>query len=482
MPDFPSDENQITYTHPEYRKAYPDLLFSKSCFEGKKAWFDDGLGILPRNQQTWDAQTLWRMLPRLQDEEEGEYRDRLLRSHWEGYYEATIKYLTGVLGEFALKPDTLSWKKTQERDEILNNIDMSGRSLPSFKAEADKMFLRDGWCLICVNYPPKPQEVVTTVQVAQLNLRPFLTLIERADVINIDVEVIDNANTLTRLVYCRRSYQPKGAFGKELIEQRVELLRDSTNIWQEIKGSGWQIVETYSNSLGYIPCVFYAVDGLDVFEICPPLLDLAEKNRKWYQFYSDYIESLHWITFPFLVRKGLIQTGDAREIAALPSITLSRHKVLDVPIDGDVKIVETSGSAVAANRQACLDIAVEILKRTVDFLQSVQMTATEAQMRAGQQKSTIESLIGQSESAWNSIFAIWADWEVQDNKDSGLTINRSFLGAVTPQLLSYFLELYDRNLLDVTSLWEIINSLSVLPEGMDAVQVLERLNLTPEVS
>lgn len=498
---FETDPDSPFYVNPFVRDIYPNLEFVWACYKGKKAWFNDAL-YQPSDYSRLNL--LRRMLPINQSElEDGKsdnfpkdcrfnpYFQRLSRSRWFNFFHDAVNGLAGMMGRFAVKENTLGWLSDRERKSVFNDVDLRGHSLFSFKTKADQLVLRDGFCAVKVDSMP-----------AQMGIdRPYLSLIERKDIINYLIDCEDLAAPLKMFAFKRIVCREKGAFGQGYVEQAVVYRLGRVDVYERNieaqgidtvpgllppakKNNPYKPVKSIQYDFPTIPIDIYPSLGLshELFAREPELLDIAEDNRIHYQLWSEYRESLFFKHSPIIVRKGYIErSADPNTLAP---ILVSAGSVQDIQQNDDMFMLEPSGESAGAYKAAITDIHQSILSRTLDYLgesSSYEMTATEAAFRSRQAQSRLETVTTNIESSWQNIFDLWARWQprVAIPEDQGIAVNRSILRRFDSETLRQFKEMVAENLIDVRSFWEIVTASMELPDNVSVDTILERLGELP---
>ena len=462
------DPNLPNYQHPNYNEFSPYLEFSQAAYEGLSAWILNG--------KVTDDRLAQKMLPPEEKEPKERYRMRLIRSRWQDFYKRTIEGFSGILSQFTVNPETLNWLSVEEREKQLNNVDLQGSSLQSFLIQADREAMLKGFCAILVEFPRRPTDIIDNAAIEQeIGLRPYLSLIKREDIINWFVDYdISGALVLKKLIIRRNLARPKGNYGIEFYTQYWELMPGNYLVW-EVEGEKSILVEEIPISLPYIPIVFYPTNQINPFDLKPPLYDLALDNLAHYQIYSDYREMLHFLSLPVFVRKGYATNEGRKDV--IPPLILSPAFVADVPLEGDIKIIETSGEGISLNREALADLETGILRRSLEFFSGItsNMTATEANFRSTQTKANLQLLSSQKQSSVQEIFDLWASWLNIEQQGQGIIIDKSiFKPPLTPQAIQAFSQLVIQGQLDFETFLEILKQGQGLPEGIEINEILER--------
>ena len=464
----------INSTHPQYDQFKRTIEFLSASYEGKKSWYPyeqygninpsqiTDVSVESTNGYVWLRNIF---LPPEHRESPEKYYRRLKRSRYKKLFEKTVNNFAGLLSQFSIKPDTLGWYSQEQREAIFNNIDLRGTSFQQFLVDADTSALIKGFCAIIVDY---------TRGGDGLNKRPFLTRIDREDIINPSTIFRDDGSMAVNRLVIKRSYykqDPSDEYKVKLTDQFVEFIPGSFQVWEQIDGT-LTIVDEGDTSLPIIPVVFYPNNSNNPLEIEPPLLSIAEANLNHYQLHTDYLESLHYQT-PLYVRTGVASTSDDR---VLTPLLISPHTVVDLAVDQTLQILETTGNAINLKKEAYEQIETEIAQESLNFLGSEQtMTATEANIRGTVSRANLSLYGSDKMSAVNEIFSLWAMWEnKKPPSDQGIIIKEGYWMGLTPDMIRVLTELFTLGALDVENLWAILGNSGALP-SVDIGAILEKV-------
>jgi len=177
------------------------------------------------------------------------YTYRLAASVFDNYYKDAIDFYSGLLSKFAVLEET-----DDRLQALFNNVDGRGNSLAVFLLMCDRLMLRNEGMLVFVDLP---------IQGAPIK-QPRLREIDLMDIYSPIVEEMDGEQVITQIAIRRTTYQRKGEYKLEAIEQ----------FW--LYGAGWlQIFEPDSQGN-------YTAIGEQI-----PLLDAAGRRLEkvpviWY--------------------------------------------------------------------------------------------------------------------------------------------------------------------------------------------------------
>jgi len=463
----------IDSNHPQYDQFKRMIDFLSASYEGKKSWYpyeQYGNGnfaqidsdVESTNDYVWLRNIF---LPPEYRESPEKYYGRLKRSRYKKLFEKTVNNFAGLLSQFSIKPDTLNWYSQEQKEVILNNVDLRGTSFQQFLVDADISALTKGFCAIIVDYSRSGDSS---------ERRPFLTRVDREDIINpLTVFRDDGSMAVDRLVI-KRSYfkqNPSDEYTVKLVDQFIEYLPGYFAIWEKVDGT-LTLVDEGNTSLPIIPVIFYPNNCNNPLEIEPPLLGIAEANLSHYRLHTDYLESLHYQA-PLYVRTGVANTSDD---TILKPLLISPHTVVDLAVDQKLEILETTGNAIGLKKDSYEEVEREIAQESLNFLGSEQtMTATEANIRGTVSRATLSLYGSDKMSAVNEIFSLWALWEgKKPPSDQGITIKEGYWMGLSPDMIRVLTELFTLGALDVENLWAILSNSGALP-SVDIAAILEKV-------
>ena len=464
----------IDSKHPQYEQFESLLRFLTASYEGKQAWYpyeqysDNGianLGLVNSDPNEYYASIRNIFIPIQTRESPEKYYGRLKRSSYKKLFKKTVNNFAGLLSQFSIKPDTLSWYSQEQKEAIFNNIDLRGTSFQQFLVDADISALIKGFCAIIVDY---------TRSGDGSSKRPFLTRIDRENIINPSTIFRNDGSMAVDRLVIKRSYYKQDSSDKykvKLTDQFVEFIPGNFQVWEKIDGT-LSIVDEGNTSLPIIPVVFYPNNCNNPLEIDPPLLGIAEANLSHYQLYTDYLESLHYQA-PLYVRTGVASTSDDR---VLTPLLISPHTVIDLAADQTLQILETTGNAINLKKEAYEQIEKEIAQESLNFLGSQQtMTATEANIRGTVSRANLSLYGSDKMSAVNEIFTLWALWEnKKPPSDQGIVIKEGYWMGLSPEMIRVLTELFTLGALDIENLWTILSNSGALP-SVDIQAILDKV-------
>lgn len=320
-------------------------------------------------------------LPKFESETEISHKRRYNHTPFLNLYNKTEETLTGFVFQ---DPIELGDDVPAKIKQIAESIDSKGNHLDVFAKERfQKSF--DGASCWLVNYPPQINGTASD----DATRFPFFVPYDQSDVIMWDEEVnpTTNKSELNLIVLLEEKKKKKNLFEREIVTRyRVFYLDDAGDcnyvLIEESKNkdarskSSFELIDEgfiFQASTNGIAKPFNEIPFCIVGNLCdaPPLMDIAYKNLEHYETYSDYKSLMHKVCLPLPTSIGKAEISE-----------LSSDSLIEVPIGGDFKIVETSGDALTLVRQCLEDVKREIgilgLSAVVDDqTQEANVTATE---------------------------------------------------------------------------------------------------------
>jgi Domain of unknown function (DUF4055) len=397
------DPNLPTYQSPQYNAALSDLRFVGDMYQGIRAWIDaDGVAS--------ERATLY--LPSAPREDPGNYGRRLYRSSFDRRYGNAIDAFAGSLSKFGFTGDLPKLFAENER-----NIDRSNNTLARFLIQADIAALRDGVAYILVDYPKKPTlsgRIITYADEKRMGLRPFLSLYQAQDVINL----VANASGDMQLIVFREAIsQPIGSYGQQLVQHYRVLYPGGGQLYQMVSNGGTlarqmpQLIDEWATDHQFITVVPYSIgiNLADTQSIKPPLLDLALLNLHHYRKVSYKDELMMKCNLPILeIKKDnsaltIPVPGQSNELEQ--EIVIGANTVL---YNTTSHYVEPTGSALALTIEDIKNLENAMAQNTLDFItQGSPRTATEVLQSSAATSANLTGMVTAKQAAVSKIFDYW---------------------------------------------------------------------------
>jgi len=456
-----NDPSLVSYHRPELVRILPDLEIAYDCWAGL-----NGLGAE-------DITLKEKYLHKEPGEPSMAYKERLHRATYVPIFRDAIRGYAGLLGRFELIDVPPSMESSQD------NVDLHGSSIQSFLGRCDEKVLRDGGVYIMVDMLPSDGSESFLDQQRD-GRTPYVLQIDRADVINWQVEYIKGRQRVTQATV--RQYKPvriPNSFGSK-IEPVYHVLEPGlvTTYTVEKTEKGWRNkkVEQVRTSVQYVPLVWYGANNTNFAVSDLPMQGLASMTLQHFQMRSDLTELLHKCAMPVPVRKGAVAGSDGQ----MPPLVLGPNTAVDLDTDGDFKFAEPTGQSLLQHQKEIEHIEALMDRSSLNFLYGSSIkTATEASLRASQVAAQVSGMIRTKVSAFNTIMRLWALFAGEQssiNPESGLAMNDSLINKpIDPSGMAQLVNLYREGLLSRQTILEELRRGGVLDPDVRIEAELERI-------
>ena len=402
----------VRTTNPDYDRLAPKWKRCSDVVDGQDALHKTGEGYLPR----------------LKDEEDGDYTSRLKRSD---FFNATWRTIAGLSGMAFRKSPVAVVPSGIET--FLTDIDMAGCSLDDMAKHLVEDALAYGLFGLMVDHPPAPENVKglnVAVQEA-MGLRPLIQYYPITSVINWRYIRVNNRTVLGMVVLKEEAPTGEDEFSHEAEARYRVLDLDAGGFYrqrvfridkhgkdEQVGGDIYPLMK--GKPLGYVP--FRIVGEIDT----PPLIDLVDANIAHYQINADYRHGLHFTAMPTLFVAGVqLEPGEAFHIG-------STAAVIAPDPQAKAQFIEFTGQGLGAVEKALAGIEqrMAILGARMVANESNQIETLGATQikRSGENSVLADVVIGVSE-AIEWALGIFAEWAGQKG-DVSYQINRDFTPAM----------------------------------------------------
>ncbi len=349
-------------------------------------------------------------LPQPNAEDESEENQARYKAYIERavFYNVTARTLKGLVGQVFLRDPVIevpSLLKIVEED-----ANGGGVSLTQSAKKAVAFVLAHGRAGLFVDYPAT-EGVASRAQLEAGDIRPTVNIYEPWRVINWRTTT-RGAKEILSLVVLSETYvaSDDGFEAKEAEQFRVLRLGKSlenveagidesedvytVEIWQK-SGGKFGIAETYQPRdssgalLKEIPFTFIGAENNDVEIDNPPLYDLASLNIGHYRNSADYEESCFIVGQPTPYFAGLTEEWVNKVMKGV--VTLGSRAAVPLPEGGTAGLLQAESNtmpyeAMQHKERQMVALGAKLVEQT-----TVQRTATEADLEATSENSTLSS-------------------------------------------------------------------------------------------
>lgn len=340
-------------------------------------------------------------LPRESRESQEDWEYRRCTATLLPAFKRTVQVMTGK--PFS-KPITLSEDVPQVILSGFEDCDMQGNNLHSFSAEVMNDALAYGLSGVLVDFPKTEGQVRTLADERSLGARPYLVHIKHDQILGWKSMRVNGVMMLTQLRLMESADQDDGEYGYKEVQRVRVLTPGAYQLFEKVKDE-YQLIDQGTTTLDVIPFVpFY---GRKIGYMCamPPLLDLAYLNVKHWQHQSDQDDSARFARKRILAFIGM---DNGTKVVA------SSHYGIDLPLGGDVKVVQGSAESVTTGRTELQALEQQMIMTGAEMLQPradrYQKTATQSISEDEANKCELQRITEQFEDGLDQIIALQCKW------------------------------------------------------------------------
>lgn len=352
---------------------------------------------------------------------------------WKNRKDATTLYngLEMILDNLASKPFAepikLGDDVPEQIKELTEDIDLQGNNLEVFSFNWFRDGLGKGFSHVLIEFPRvdpvKPDGTPrTAADDLKEKLRPYWVKVAAETIIFASSEIVNGVEKLKQVRILETIKEQVGF--AEVEKKQIRVLEPGlVRIYSPTEVQGkvqWNLIDSYTTSLDYIPLVtFYASrDGFMIAK--PPLIDIAYLNITHWQSSSDQRNILTVSRFPMLAVSGATEDDGAIEVGPRKFLRTS-------DANGRFYYVEPTGNAIEAGRQDLLDLEQKMFSQGTEFLKQKPggMTATARALDSAESISPLQTMALSFKDAMELALQYTADWMKIESGGSVL-INTEF--------------------------------------------------------
>lgn len=427
-------------------------------------------------------------LPKFEAETPKDWDARVAMSFVEDHYATTLAEHVGMV---MAEPISLGEDVPPALVELCEDIDGEGNHLDVFAQAAFDAALHYGHCVLFTDYPVA-DNIKTKRDQKVARVRPYVQLYKAPDVLCAEYVTVGGVRVLVRIMLRETTTETEGEFGlKPSIryrEIRQAVFYDEFTgrarglgaiTWRLWKATGekdasgvqeFEEVGTGGTIVGpeHIAArVVYGGEKMGPMHTAPHLYGLALLNVEETQVKSDYASVMHKCNVPTPVFIGR-NTSDT-------TATVQMGHGIDIPVGGDAKMLEPSGTALAATRTRLADIKASMQRHgasTAEGEGGKTMTATEAAQYAKARNAKLRKAARSLQDALEGVLADMAAFMgiagTNLVKSGGsVAVTQDFSGqTIDPAYLSVLVSVYEKDGLTLPELRYVVQT-GQLPEDFD---------------
>jgi hypothetical protein len=423
----PTDDPKLpSFECEEYRKNKPILKRLKHCWYG-------GFHRLPIAEAEL-------YLPRNFDEDDREYKRRLMRSHYENSFKRTISGFSGAFSKFDLSEIKLP-------EEFFDNADRAGTSFYGLFDQACQYAMRDRVAFLFPQYFRRVDDPRNRAEELVSGNRPFLSIVQAAQVPNWSIDeqgirhiTLIESHDLTVFDYGSESETLYRTIRREngSINWKLERIKQSGGAdahWiKELVDQG-SLQGSSGRPLSQIPLIPVTVTSLKWWDAENPFpfLDLADLCVHKFQVDSDRREIEYktvptWAVAPGPGHKAIDEDGN---------LLIGSNSYLNVGIGGQAWVVEAQGNGIEGLFRESESIEAKQRKSSLEFAQSAGPERKEIEVKLDLQdvQVNLERMANLLESSLQTCFKLIGELiGVQDPGDTAIAIDMSVFLVAIPDI------------------------------------------------
>jgi len=353
---------------------------------------------------------------------------------------------------------SLLFRKSPEIDfvkkfsDFFENVNGEGDSLQSFMHLLAKNAIRDGLSYIWVD-----NEKIEGTLTKTATVQPVFKNIERADVFSKRFEVVNGRKILTQFVFRTFIEEDIDGFATQSSEIYVVLNIGSGKVYKKNKRE-FELIDSWENSLDYIPIVPVYSKKTGFFEADLALLDIAYANIKHYNKLSDLDHITYMTNAPILALYNFNTEGKDNVVIGSNNALLFEDKQ-----SGGAEYIQPNGNGTKDLKDFIADLETYITKMSIDLITKDSFkTATEAKLREKRSSLFLVEIAESLETAINRALEIAEDF-AGIKYNATVKLNKDFEDLkLDANTIDKLIKLKSENMISLETLWDALNKGEVL--------------------
>jgi Domain of unknown function (DUF4055) len=421
------------YQIQRYLDQAPLWQYLDDLYSGSESWT-----LRKPDGSLWPAANSEIYLPRFFEEEDLDYRARLIRTPFSDRFAAAIRDFVGLILHNGVR---FSVSPLPERlGQVWDNLNGMGASGESFLSELALTVMRRGHSFVLVDVPRNGG-------------LPYWVHVAAKQVINWRFVNRGGQNELMQATIQEQTMQPSGLFGEEaelsyrvLTPGRYDLYTIATDPRTGKQSAVYHADRSGSMGLkvgqNFVPlariplhCI-YGGTQTGEYASDPPLKSLADLNHTHYQLYSDHLSKIHLCCFPVAVRIGSMGAQD--------KLVLGPGVIVDAPPGGSFVWAEPGSNSIEQSRKEieALEVAMDFLGVQYLVKPSDRQAASVSLIQAAKVESSLELFMRSFVSGLNETLATTCLYLGLEPVTMSLDTKFFAQGTTDPNLLTAILALF----------------------------------------
>ncbi len=446
-----------------------------------------------------------RYLPRHPKEKLPDYQRR---AAFTAFYNAFGRTVRGIAGMPFAKAPVYGENIPKMLLDHCENIDGEGTHLDMFAHRLFTDGLATGTAGIHVVVPPAG-EGLSRAQEEAAGIRPYWVHVAAEDIITWRTQRLFGRRQLTMLSLREMSETDADEFLIEL-QTKYTVYRLRMNDVSGVYVTSQRFVELTTKdkqtlavaeteeetvrNASRIPFIPLRL-GLFTSELTAvtPLLDLLDMNLQHFRVSSDRNWLMHLACVPVPVKKGSVVNPAGTTGEGARREAWGANVMLNLPVDGDFKYVEPTGSAFEPTGKELQQLEQRMAALGLAFLARDTRAAETAEAKrldAAAQNATLAACADALDDCIEQAMAVHAEFCKIAVKGKGgelsggeWSTSRDYEeSALTPAMIDTYAKMETAGQLTLPTLWKIMQKLGALPEDFDAKAEKESLDMSADLT
>ena len=321
------------------------------------------------------------------------------------FYNVTARTLRGLVGQVFLRDPVIELPTLLQ--SVNDDANGEGVSLTQIAKRTVQQVLAYGRAGLFVDYPATLGSA-SRLELEQGYIRPTIEGYSPWDIINWRT-ISRGAKEVLSLVVLKESYVEKDDGFEETLGIRYRVLTlgptpknpffepsefYTVELWQSAEGKlgiaeSYQPTDANGNLLTEIPFTFVGAENNDTEIDNAPLYDIAALNVAHYRNSADYEESCFIVGQPTPIFSGLTQEWVENVLKGV--VPFGSRGGISLPVGGDAKLLQAESNTMVFEAMQLKERQMVALGAKLVEQETVQRTATEANLETASENSTLAS-------------------------------------------------------------------------------------------
>jgi len=369
----------VDFHLPEIRAFMPMYQLITDCTAGSIAVKKRGTLYLPKpSPSDLSTENLNRY---------DQYKERAV------FYNVTRRTLGGLVGQMFDHEPVI--KLPGVLSNLKANATGTGVGIVGLAKALSRPVVSKGRAGLFVDYPDS-EEAISLAQLAENGVRPTINYYKPEQIINWRIEARGAEEILT-LVVIKEPYVVKDDGFEQTKRTQWRVLKLVNNqyiceIWRTNTSAPWKVFNPLDHNgrpLTEIPFQFVGSENNDPDIDEPPMFDLSDLNIAHYRNSADYEEACFIVGQPTLVLAGL--SADWYKEVLNSRVDFGSRGGIPLPVGGSAELLQVNENTMAFEGMSHKERQMVALGAKLVEMKSVQRTATESQLDANNETSTLVS-------------------------------------------------------------------------------------------